>query len=196
MSQKSQTADGRKNDLLDIGTQLFIDKGIEYVSIKDIVNETGVATGLFYYYFSSKEAFIEEAINRFILKYVDNLIDVLLREDLSLTERILKALLDFESHFGKITALWNNSILTSSQHHTFENAIILQITPLLESVIKRGVEERVFRPINPSIAATFFLHGLSGVLHMKLVNDSSFDYSSTIEQIVFSSLGIKITKKD
>lgn len=188
MGRVIKPPDERRTELLDIGTQLFIDNGIESVSIKDIVNKASVAIGLFYYYFPSKEAFIEEAIDRFMLKYVDDLIAILLREDLSLTERILKALLGFETHLQKITSSWKNSLISSSQHHAFENAMILQIAPILESVIRCGIQEGVFQAIDASIATTFFLHGLSGVLHMKLNAEHFPDYAATIEHIVLSSL--------
>lgn len=70
MGRVTEPRDTRRIGLSDIGIQLFIDNGIASVSIKDIVNKASVAIGLFYYYFPSKETFIEEAINRFILKYV------------------------------------------------------------------------------------------------------------------------------
>ena len=36
--------------------------------IKDVVNHAGVATGLFYYYFKSKENFVDEVLNDCIVK--------------------------------------------------------------------------------------------------------------------------------
>lgn len=187
--------DERRIELLHVGIQLFIERGIDSVAIKHIVSHANVATGLFYYYFPSKEVFIEEAIQHFMLNYVEHLIDTLRSEELPLTKRILKALFDFEIHLQKATSLWTNSTLTLSQHHVFEHIMILQITPVLESVIKQGITEGVFKPIDPTIATTFLLHGLSGILHMKLNGKCIPDYNATIEQIVLSALGTNITER-
>lgn len=196
MGRVVKAPEERRIELLDTGIQLFIDNGIESTSIKDIVNKAGVATGLFYYYFSSKEVFIEEAINRFALKYIDSLITILISEELSPAEQLLRALSDFETHLKKVTLYWGINTFTPTQHHVFETTIISKIKPIMESVIKRGVEEGVFNVIDPSVAATFFLHGLSGVLHMKLDNENFSDYTATIEQIVLSALGTQITIKE
>ncbi|MBJ3793217.1 TetR/AcrR family transcriptional regulator, partial [Bacillus sp. OA1] len=66
MKRISKEPDIRRQELMDIGFELYIKNGIGGFSIKDVVNHAGVATGLFYYYFKSKENFVDELLNDFI----------------------------------------------------------------------------------------------------------------------------------
>lgn len=45
----------RRNQLLDTARRLFAEKGMENTTIKDIADEAGVAQGLLYHYFPSKD---------------------------------------------------------------------------------------------------------------------------------------------
>lgn len=49
----------RKNEIIDTAKRLFASKGYQKTQVKDIVGEIGVAQGLFYYYFKSKEQVME-----------------------------------------------------------------------------------------------------------------------------------------
>ncbi len=45
----------KQKEIMDTALQLFLEKGYEKTSIKDITEKMNIATGLFHYYFSSKE---------------------------------------------------------------------------------------------------------------------------------------------
>lgn len=54
----------RQLELIDAAYELFISLGYQNTNVKDIVQKVGVAQGTFYYYFPSKEAILEAAIER------------------------------------------------------------------------------------------------------------------------------------
>ena len=56
----------RKRELLKIAYQKFVQNGYEETSIDEIIAEAHIAKGTYYYYFSSKEATLEEVINMMI----------------------------------------------------------------------------------------------------------------------------------
>lgn len=70
MSRIVKQPDIRKQELLDIGAQLYFEAGEKGISIQQVVKQCGVATGLFYYYFKSKDAFLDEALNCYIDKEI------------------------------------------------------------------------------------------------------------------------------
>lgn len=60
----------RKQEILNTAMRLFYEKGYEKTSIADIAKTIGVAQGLCYRYFSSKEALFDSAVEQ----YADELI--------------------------------------------------------------------------------------------------------------------------
>lgn len=55
----------RKQEILDTAMRLFYEKGYEKTSIADIAKAIGVAQGLCYRYFPSKEALFDSAIDQY-----------------------------------------------------------------------------------------------------------------------------------
>ena len=55
----------RKQEILDTALRLFQEKGYEKTSISDIAQEIGVAQGLCYRYFPSKEALFDDVIDQY-----------------------------------------------------------------------------------------------------------------------------------
>lgn len=54
-NKREAQAEARRNQLLDVARQLFAQQGMERTSIKDIAAAAGVAQGLIYHYFRSKD---------------------------------------------------------------------------------------------------------------------------------------------
>lgn len=54
----------RKAELVAAARKLFDKYGVEKTRISDIVSEVGVAQGVFYYYFASKEAMVEVVVQQ------------------------------------------------------------------------------------------------------------------------------------
>lgn len=63
-TQRDLQAENRRNQLLDLALDLFAERGVENVSIKDLAAEAQVAQGLIYYYFESKEALLLAVFQR------------------------------------------------------------------------------------------------------------------------------------
>ena len=56
----------RKKEIIDAARHLFQRKGIAKTSINDIAKSIGVAKGLVYYYFSSKDELVETVLDEFV----------------------------------------------------------------------------------------------------------------------------------
>ena len=96
----------RKQEILDTALKLFGENGYEKTSITDIAKAIGVAQGLCYRYFPSKEALFDSAIEQ----YADVLVEqsVLKRTITRLCGRSLKICLP----------LWKNGIQNIIQSFT------------------------------------------------------------------------------
>jgi AcrR family transcriptional regulator len=63
-TQRDLQAESRRLQLLDIALNLFSERGVENVSIKDIAAEAKVAQGLLYHYFPSKDDLLAAVFQR------------------------------------------------------------------------------------------------------------------------------------
>lgn len=64
-STRRDQADRRREQLLEIGLRLFAERGFGATTIADIAGEAGVAHGLVYHYFASKDALLSAVLERF-----------------------------------------------------------------------------------------------------------------------------------
>ena len=63
-TKRERQAEERRHQLIDTALALFAEKGFESTTIKDLAEAAGVAQGLFYHYFESKEALLFAAVDR------------------------------------------------------------------------------------------------------------------------------------
>lgn len=64
-TRREQQAEQRRAQLLETALDLFAEKGVENTTIKDIANSIGVAQGLVYHYFDSKNELLMAVIERY-----------------------------------------------------------------------------------------------------------------------------------
>ena len=69
----SKEPEARKQEILETAMKLFAEKGYEKTSISDIAKEIGVAQGLCYRYFPSKDILFQTAVNEYANILVDKL---------------------------------------------------------------------------------------------------------------------------
>lgn len=60
---RSRVKEANRQAILDAAQALFVDKGYDAVSVRDIIRGTGLATGTFYNYFQDKEAVFRAVID-------------------------------------------------------------------------------------------------------------------------------------
>ncbi len=64
-TKRALQAQERRKQLIDTALKLFAEKGMEHTSIKDIAAEAGVAQGLLYHYFHSKDDLLYAIIGQY-----------------------------------------------------------------------------------------------------------------------------------
>jgi len=63
-SRREQQKQERRNQLIDAALALFAERGVDATTIRDIAERAGVAQGLVYHYFESKDALLWAIIER------------------------------------------------------------------------------------------------------------------------------------
>ena len=77
-----------KQKIINIATKMFAEKGVDKVSIRDILREINGASGMFYYYFKSKEDLYKATVQQFIDKTISKKRQIIFDDDLSSREKI------------------------------------------------------------------------------------------------------------
>ena len=167
MKRISKEPDVRRQELMDIGFELYMKGGVKGFSIKDVVNRAGVATGLFYYYFKSKEGFVDEILNNFIVKNMEEIQQILNSDKLTVMQKMTESLETFWAFVEKLAPYKNEDSFQTEQHFQLEQKVFLQMQPLIQQVIEDGVRTRIFNIDNPILASGFILYGLSSIAHSK-----------------------------
>ncbi|MEK4424925.1 TetR/AcrR family transcriptional regulator [Solibacillus sp. FSL K6-1523] len=188
MKRISKEPDIRRQELMDIGFELYMKKGMRGFSIKDVVNRADVATGLFYYYFKSKEEFVDEILNNFILKTMEEIGQILTSNERSIMRKMNDALEVFWIFAEKLVAYKDVSSFRTEQHFQLEQKVFLQIQPQIQEVIDEGVRMGIFQTDNSILASEFILHGVSGVAHSEKL-ELNLDTKKGLVNLVLTILG-------
>ena len=187
MKRISKEPDIRRQELMDIGFELYMKNGIGGFSIKDVVNHADVATGLFYYYFKSKEEFVDEILNNFIVKNVEEIQQILSSNELSVMQKMKDSLGIFWAFSEKLAPYKNVSSFQTGQHFQLEQKVFVQLQPLIEQVIEEGIRTGIFQIKNSTLASGFILYGLSSIAHSEKV-ELNLDTKKEMFNLVLTTL--------
>ncbi|HOP09242.1 MAG TPA: TetR/AcrR family transcriptional regulator [Candidatus Methanofastidiosa archaeon] len=173
MARTVKDPEERRNEILDAAEELFVTKGYEATSIKDIIKKIDVAHGLFYYYFSSKE----DVLNSIVIRYWDTiskrLSEIACDENKGPVEKIEEMFLEGVLMKKERMDILSNVLRTDNP--LFMNKIIRygidMFVPILVVPVKEGIRQGIFHVDYPEY-----------VLEMHFIGSSySFDVHSLRE---------------
>jgi TetR/AcrR family fatty acid metabolism transcriptional regulator len=156
----------RRRQLLEAAVKVFAKKGFHAARVGDIAEEAGVAYGLVYHYFDSKEELLETIFR------------TTWTEMLARVREVESAGVPASEAVRQVTALllrtWRRDPdlvrvlvreVTRNQHVQREIEEISAAMETLEGIVRRGQETGEFRPdVDPRLAAVVFYGALEEVL--------------------------------
>ena len=186
MTRTVKKPDIRRQELLDIGVKLFFEAGEKEISIQEVVKQANVATGLFYYYFKSKNDFIDEALNNYVNNEISSLEMIL--EDRTLTaDKKLDAVLEAYFIYAKKMAPFRSSApFQTERHYALTEKLITQLKSKVNKLVLQGVSENVFEVGDVYTTVGFLLNGLTSVFDAGA--DISEDSFGVIKKLVYKIL--------
>ena len=141
---KGEKGERRKQELLRIAYQMFIQKGYEETSVNEIIAEAHIAKGTYYYHFSSKEAMIEEVINMMISNEVQRARAVL-SAPIPIPQKLVGVITSLrpeqnESNIANTLNQKENIIM----HEKISRRIVDEAVPLLAEIVSEGIAQGMF----------------------------------------------------
>jgi len=172
----AKTKEERRNEIIETAGKLFEEKGYEQTQVQDIVNEIGVAKGLFYYYFKSKDEVMEELADR----YADAIIDAvnkLIDKDISTFDKINRIFQIFidsaEKKFGIFMGILN--VKNGITHERIFFNVGKKMVPLVTELILSGNDNGECNCSDPKFITEFLVSGLFNILN-QISPDEKIDY--------------------
>ena len=169
----------RRADFIAAAQELFEEKGFENTSVDDIVAKLGVAKGLFYYYFESKEMLLDLIFEQMMNEIDSAIIYSMEKKGLSATERLAEL---FKS--GSDVAYRSMTMIkyfhkerNRSLHLAMEKRAVELMAPALELIVRQGVEEGIFDTPYPKEAA-------GAILFMKIGMNALLPPEPPVDEII------------
>lgn len=195
MTRISKPPQERKKEILDTALELFMKNGYENTSVGDIVEKLGVAQGLFYYYFKSKEEVYRAAMEQFADEFAARLISLTL-EPIPLMERIEKVL----GCMSELLAEPEHAFMDQAhlaEHLDMDNRLSIHIAQSLIEPVAGIVEELNEKGLtntkNPELTATFLIFGVFGIVHGNPNHDHTPTFFTSEEVIKLVAGALDLT---
>jgi len=172
----------RKNEILDAAEELFMAKGYDATSVKDIISKVGVAHGLFYYYFSSKEDVLNAVVERYWDAISKELMTIAHDKDIGPVEKIEKIFLQGVLMKEKKMNILSNVV--KSENPLLINKVIKygidMFVPILAIPVKEGVELGIFEVEYPEYVLEMHFIGTSYSLDIESLKEGIEPYRTKL----------------
>lgn len=164
MARTVKKPEERRVEFLLSAQKLFIENGYYNTSVDDICKEMGVAKGLFYYYFKTKEELMSQMVDHLWEGAVDDFLVIRDREDLNALEKLM--LYSKERGEVKLQQTYLVELVIKEPHSPLVQQLkekgIEILAPILGDIIAEGVKEGFFDTEYPTESAEFLIRGAEG----------------------------------
>ena len=172
----AKTKEERRNEIIETAGKLFEEKGYEQTQVQDIVNEIGVAKGLFYYYFKSKDEVMEELADR----YADAIIDAvnkLIYKDISTFDKINRIFQIFIDSAEKKSGIFMGilNVKNGITHERIFFNVGKKMVPLVTELILSGNDNGECNCSDPKFITEFLVSGLFNIMN-QISPEEKIDY--------------------
>jgi TetR/AcrR family fatty acid metabolism transcriptional regulator len=167
VATRSTAQEERRRQILDAAVRAFAKKGYHACRVSDIAEEAGVAYGLVYHYFESKDAVLE-SIFREMWGMMVGAINAIEQIEESPREQLRKScaiVLRTWRDYPDVVRVLVREVARSGEQLQREVEEIAHAFDALRRIVERGQEQEVFRrDISPRLAAWVIYGALEEIL--------------------------------
>ena len=160
LTRRDQQARETRAKLIETALQLFAEKGVDNTSIKDIARAAGVAQGLLYHYFASKEDLLWRVLETDT--FMPHLQQVLAAEDTRSAEEIIRSVaLAFNAFLqarqSRISLILGELQTNARVRELWEESVQRE-SILIEDFLRARVAAGELRPHSVEVMAYMLMH--------------------------------------
>jgi AcrR family transcriptional regulator len=172
----------RRQEIIDQARILFETRGISKTSMTEIAQKVGVAKGLVYYYFSSKELLVNEVVEQFIWGLDDSLQCIIHQENLDFFGKLTAILALYFNSFKENPVLMKFSPADASVLNLLRDRMSAIAFGYAKELLQAGQQQNLVQIEYPEYTLKILISGL-GDLYMEGVRDPRI-HTTLIEQAI------------
>ena len=156
-----------KEKVLNTAFELFKNKGVQNVSVDEIVQVSGVAKGTFFYHFPQKDDVVYAIIKNEFADYFELPIQIASDDNLNAIQKMERFLAAMFSSFQAPTdvELMFKHGVPEHYHLYIDQLRNESLYPLIVSIVEQGNQESLFDLKNTEIVSAIINHGITGYIH-------------------------------
>lgn len=148
----------RKKELLETAMNLFAEEGYDNVSVRSIARAAGVAPGLAYHYFDSKQSLFNAAIDQYSKSCAEEICSIFDDNNLSLDEKIDLAIKASISHDSFQYADFFHDAENGTLHDRLSLGICSAVKPHLQKALEFDAVSKGCSSADASILASMMVN--------------------------------------
>ena len=163
MSRISKAREVRRQEMIETAYALFQQNGYEQTTVHQIVQTQGVAQGLFYYYFKSKEDVLFAALEQRGGQLLQRIAQVIAAREMPPVQRMREAFSIIASFLVHGYDAMRLPSISAQLHALFEQQTRRLLMPYLTRLLADGQQSGDLNVAYPEYTARFILAGFVGV---------------------------------
>jgi AcrR family transcriptional regulator len=181
----------RRKEIFDASVHLFLEKGFNETTLREIAEAAGIGKSTLYDYFKSKDEILVSYFENEIQKITERAQEIA-RQDLDIPEKLrqimqkhLEYLVDNKNFYLKLTIASQTLPLGSQEkiqakRHAYQD--------MLRELIEEGIRRGELRPINPLLAARSVFNLLAAAVFTSRPTGTSEEMQEDALDIFFNGI--------
>ena len=175
--------------ILQAAAEAFAENGYDATGVAEICQRAGVSKGAFYHHFPSKQALFLDLVNGWLAGLDEQLASLRTGETSAPEELLhmaalarlvfvaaedqLPMFLEFWARASRDPEIWQATIAPYRRYHDF-----------FASLVREGIAEGSFRPVDPQTAAYAIVALATGVILQGLMDPQAADWGQVLQESV------------
>jgi AcrR family transcriptional regulator len=187
--------DAKRRHILDTAAKVFAQRGYYNTKVRDILEEAGISTGSFYFYFNDKEEVFEFLYDEMICVYVSVLQEAVATMTDN-TEHIAKSLIKaitlsmqaFQKNKELARIMLIGSVGLNPQFEKKRTADYQKISLVFEEIFRELLQKRAIRVPDPKVAAILFTGSIFSLITNWLQEDNPRELVAYTQPLIVYNL--------
>ncbi|MCX8132234.1 MAG: TetR/AcrR family transcriptional regulator [Clostridia bacterium] len=186
----------RKHEILKAAQELFNTRGFQDTSVNDIMKKVGVAKGVFYYYFKTKDQVLDTLVSENIMEIAEAMEEIVQKSDIDALQKLKFMLAEEFKASMKSDSPDNHlhNIKNVDMHQRVMVAMVEILAPIIARVVDQGIKEGIFKTEYSLEVCEIVISGIHFITDLGIFQWDREQYLKRVrasEELIEKALGIK-----